>query len=78
MLQNNRDIPVNIFKGEKLIAECLTIQEAASCLKEETNAERKNWSVINNGIWCDESYSINGATYYFTTAEESIKNKKLR
>ena len=74
-IQNKNEIPVNIFKGEELIAECPSIQEAARFFKEETGAKRFNWSAINNGIWFDEPYSKDGTTYFFTTDEEAVKNK---
>ncbi|MCM3412359.1 hypothetical protein [Metabacillus litoralis] len=74
-IQNKVEIPVNIFKGEELIAECPSIQEAARFFKKETNAIRFNWSAINNGIWYDESYSKDGATYFFTTDNEAVKRK---
>ncbi|WP_043933806.1 hypothetical protein [Bacillus sp. EB01] len=74
-LQNKTEIPVNIYKGKELIAECKSIQEAARFFKRETNAKRFNWSAINNGIWHDLPYSINGATYYFTTDEEAVERK---
>ncbi|MEK5107209.1 hypothetical protein MHI57_10695 [Cytobacillus sp. FSL K6-0129] len=72
---NNVAIPVNIYKGEALIRECNSIQEAAHFFKEETNAKKKNWSAINRGIWEGESYSINGATYHFMTDEELVQEK---
>lgn len=72
---NKKDIPVNIFKGEELIAECHTIQEAAKFLKKEIGSKRFRWAPINKGIWFNEPYSINGATYFFVTDEESVRNK---
>ncbi|GKU84046.1 hypothetical protein [Niallia sp. NCCP-28] len=74
-LNNKLEIPVNIYRGEKLIAECASIQEAARFFKDETQAQRFNWSAINKGIWDNVSHSLNGNTYYFITAEEAIKNK---
>jgi hypothetical protein len=74
-LQKRNEIPVNIFKGEELIAECPSIQKAAKFLKQETQSKRFNWKALNNGIWYNESFSINGATYYFTTDEEAVKQK---
>ncbi|MEH7502907.1 hypothetical protein V7152_12995 [Neobacillus drentensis] len=75
ILQNKTEIPVNIYKGEELLAECPSIQEAARFFKNYTSAKRFNWSAINNGIWFDESYSVNGATYYFLTDPEAVKKK---
>jgi hypothetical protein len=74
-LQNNIEIPVNIYKGEELLRECKSIQEAARFFKEYLGAKRFKWSAINNGIWFVQSYSINGATYYFTTDEVAVKKK---
>jgi hypothetical protein len=74
-IQNKVEIPVNIFRGEELIAECPSIQAAARFFKKETNSKRFNWSPINKGIWYGESYSKDGATYYFTTDKEAIKKK---
>ncbi|WP_169824006.1 hypothetical protein [Bacillus marinisedimentorum] len=59
----------------ELLKECTSIQEAARFFKKHTEANRFNWKAINNGIWFDEPYSINGATYYFVTDEEAVKNK---
>ena len=47
----NIEIPVNIFKGEELIAQCSSIQETARLFKDEINSKRFNWSAINMGIW---------------------------
>lgn len=74
-LKSKIEIPVNIFRGEELIAECPSIQEAARFFKKETGSKRFNWSAINKGIWFNESYSQNGATYFFTTDEEAVKKK---
>lgn len=74
-IQNKIEIPVNIFKGEELIAECPSIQEAARFFKKETGAKRFNWSAINNGIWYDKPYSKDGATYFFTTDKEAVERK---
>ena len=74
-LQNKVEIPVNIFRGEELIAECPSIQAAARFFKKEMEAIRFNWKAINNGIWFNEEYSMKGTTYYFTTDEEAVKNK---
>ncbi|KML40623.1 hypothetical protein [Cytobacillus firmus] len=74
-IQNKVEIPVNIFKGEELIAECPSIQAAAKFFKKETNSKRFNWSAINKGIWYGESYSKDGVTYFFTTDKEAIKKK---
>lgn len=73
--KNNLEIPVNIYKGEVLIAECSNIQEAARFFKKETGANLFNWSAINRGIWYGESYSLNGSTYYFFTDIEAVKKK---
>ncbi|MEH7307601.1 hypothetical protein [Neobacillus drentensis] len=75
ILQNKSEIPVNIYKGEDLLAECPSIQEAARFFKNHNGAKRFNWSAINNGIWFDEPYSINGATYYFLTDPAAVKKK---
>ncbi|MFC9600210.1 hypothetical protein ACFTQL_20425 [Peribacillus butanolivorans] len=75
IIQNKVEIPVNIFKLEELIAECPSIQEAARFFKKETNSKRFNWSAINKGIWYGESYSKDGATYFFTTEKEAVKKK---
>ncbi|MEK3820319.1 hypothetical protein MKY20_14730 [Cytobacillus sp. FSL W8-0315] len=75
IIQNNLEIPVNIFKGEELIAECPSIQKAAIFFKKETNSKRFNWSAINKGIWYGESYSKDGTTYFFTTDKEAVKRK---
>ncbi|MBT2680558.1 hypothetical protein J7E38_16235 [Bacillus sp. ISL-35] len=74
-IKNKVEIPVNIFRGEELIAECPSIQAAARFFKKETNSTRFNWSAINKGIWYGESYSKDGATYYFTTDKEAINKK---
>lgn len=74
-LKNKIDIPVNIYQGMELLKECPSIQEAARFFKSHTKAERYNWSAINNGIWYDKPFSINSATYYFTTDPEAVKNK---
>jgi len=74
-IQNKVEIPVNIFKGEELIAECPSIQAAAKFFKKKTNSKRFNWSAINKGILYGESYSKDGATYFFTTDREAIKKK---
>jgi len=74
-IQNKVEIPVNIFRGEELIAECSSIQEAARFLKKETGSKRFNWSAINKGIWFNESYSKDGTTYFFTTDNEAVKKK---
>lgn len=77
--QNRTQIPVNIYKGEELVKECASIQEAARWLKEDTGDKLKRYSVINNGIWHNEPYLCKGVTYYFLTDEESVKehfNKK--
>lgn len=74
-IQNKVEIPVNIFRGEELIAECPSIQAAARFFKKETNSTRFNWSAINKGIWYGRSYSKDGATYFFTTDKEAIKKK---
>jgi hypothetical protein len=74
-LENKTEIPVNIYQGEELLKECPSIKEAAKFFKKHIGAKRFNWSAINNGIWFDESYSINGATYYFTTDLEAVRNK---
>jgi hypothetical protein len=73
--QNNLEIPVNIYKGEDLIAECSNIQEAARIFKKETGSNRFNWSAINKGIWYGESYSLKGATYFFLTDKEVVRKK---
>ncbi|PLR91937.1 hypothetical protein [Bacillus sp. T33-2] len=75
-IKNNLEIPVNIYKGEYLVAECPNIQSAARWLKEDTNQTRFNWSAINNGIWFDKPYSYNGVTYYFLTALEAVSRKQ--
>ncbi|URT69042.1 hypothetical protein [Cytobacillus firmus] len=75
IMQNKVEIPVNIFKGEELIAECPSIQEAAKFFKKETNSKRFNWSAINKGIWYGKSYSKDGNTYFFTTDIEAVKRK---
>ncbi|GAM12860.1 hypothetical protein SAMD00020551_0995 [Mesobacillus selenatarsenatis SF-1] len=67
--------PRKYFQGEELIAECPSIQAAARFLKKETNSKQFNWSAINNEIWYGESYSKDGATYFFTTDKEAIKKK---
>jgi hypothetical protein len=74
-IQNKTEIPVNIFKGEELIATCPNIQEAARFFKKETNAQKFNWKAIHSGIWFGESTSINGATYYFTTDPLAVQIK---
>jgi hypothetical protein len=74
-VQNKKEIPVNIFRGEELIAKCPSIQKAAEFFKRETEAKRFNWSAINNGIWYNQPFSLNGVTYYFTTDEIAVKNK---
>jgi hypothetical protein len=74
-IKNGKEIPVNIYKGQQLAAECPSIQAAARWLKQDTNQVRFNWSAINNGIWFDQPYSFNGITYYFTTDHEAVKNK---
>lgn len=62
-----------MFLGEN--KECPSIQEAAKFLKRETGANRFNWVAINNGIWYNQPFSLNGFTYYFTTDEEAVKKK---
>jgi hypothetical protein len=74
-IKNGTDIPVNIFKGANLVQECATIKAAAMWLKKDTNSEKISWSPINKGIWFNESYSVNGVTYFFTTAEEAVTRK---
>jgi hypothetical protein len=74
-MENDRVIPVNIYKGEQLAVKCSSIQEAARWLKEDTQQERFNWSAINNGIWHDKPYSYNGVTYFFLTAAEAVEKK---
>lgn len=75
LIQNKIEIPVNIFKGEELIAECPSIQEAARFFKKETNSKRFNWSVINKGIWYGESYSKDGATNFLQRIKKLLKRK---
>lgn len=74
-LKNKVEIPVNFFRSEELIAECPSIQEAARFLKKETKAKRFNWKAINDEIWYNKPFSLNGVTYYFTTDEVAVKNK---
>jgi hypothetical protein len=74
-VKNSTEIPVNIYKGQKLAVECPSIQAAARWLKQDTSQARFNWSSINNGIWFDKPYSFNGITYYFTTDQESVSKK---
>lgn len=74
-LQNKVEIPIKIFRGEELIAECPSIQAAARFFKKVTGASRFNWKAINNGIWFNEGYSMDGTTYFFTTDEEAVKSK---
>ncbi|MEQ6389238.1 hypothetical protein RZN22_07890 [Bacillaceae bacterium S4-13-58] len=61
-----------------MIAECSSIQEADRFFKDQTGAKRFNWSAVNNGIWYNEPFSINGNTYYFTTDEAAVKKKLNR
>jgi hypothetical protein len=61
------NIPVNIDKGEVLVKEAESIQEAARWLKEDTNDRFKRFSAITNGIWYYKPYYYNGNTYYFET-----------
>ncbi|MDR7236523.1 hypothetical protein [Neobacillus drentensis] len=75
ILQNKTEIPVNIYKGEELLKECPSIQQAARFFKKHTGTARYNWSAINKGIWFNEPYSINGATYFFLTDSEAVKKK---
>ncbi|WP_282156349.1 hypothetical protein [Cytobacillus gottheilii] len=74
-LKNKHEIPVNIYRGETLIAECPSIQTAAKFFKQETQTAHFKWSAIHNGIWHNEPYSFNGATYFFLTDEEAVRNK---
>ena len=73
--KSKTEIPVNIYKGEKLIIECPSIQQAARFFKKHTGLVRYNWSAINKGIWFIDPYSINGATYFFLTDSEAVKMK---
>jgi hypothetical protein len=66
-LKNKINIPVNIYKGEVLVKEADSIQEAARWLKEDTGDRFKLFSAITNGIWYYKPYSYNGHTYYFET-----------
>ncbi|SMQ78402.1 hypothetical protein SAMN05444673_3411 [Bacillus sp. OV166] len=74
-LQNKTEIPVNIYKGEKLLIECPSIQQAARLFKKHTGADRFNWSAINKGIWVNEPYAFIGASYFFLTDPEAVKKK---
>ena len=73
--KSKNEIPVNIYKGEDLVMECNSIQEAARWLKLDTGDKLKRYSAINNGIWYDEPYLCNGVTYYFLTDEVSLKER---
>jgi hypothetical protein len=75
-VKNGTEIPVNIYKGQKLAVECPNIQAAARWLKQDTGQARFKWSAINNGIWFDKPYSFNGVTYYFTTDQELVTKKQ--
>ena len=75
-LKDNRNIPVNIFKGETLVKEAVCIQDAAKWLKQDTKQHRYSWSAINKGIWENKSYSYNGVTYFFTTDPQAVVKKK--
>lgn len=66
------EIPVNIYKNNELVKECSSIQAAARWLKEDTGDNVKRYSAINNGIWNDKPYLINGIIYHFITDEESL------
>jgi hypothetical protein len=66
-LKNKTNIPVNIYKGEVLVKEAVSIQEAARWLKEDTCDRFKRFSAITNGIWYYKPYYYNDNTYYFET-----------
>jgi hypothetical protein len=74
-LQNKTEIPVNIYRGEELLIECPSIEQAAKFFKNHTIAKQYNWSAINKGIWFNEPFSINGATYFFLTDPDAVKKK---
>ncbi|MBY6037199.1 hypothetical protein KUV80_11065 [Fictibacillus nanhaiensis] len=70
--KNKLHIPVNIYKGEKLVKEAESIQEAARWLKQDTEDRFKRFSVITKGIWYYAHYSYNGYTYYFETDPAAV------
>jgi hypothetical protein len=72
--KDKRHIPVKIYKGEELVKEADSIQEAARWLKDDTGDRVKRFTAITKGIWFHEPYIYNGDTYYFETHPEAVQN----
>jgi hypothetical protein len=73
-LKDKINIPVNIYKGEELLKEAVSIQDAARWLKQHTGDKFKRFTAIHQGILYDEPYSYNGSTYYFVTDPVAVAN----
>ncbi|MBN3554070.1 hypothetical protein JYA63_07340 [Fictibacillus nanhaiensis] len=71
-IKDNTNIPVNIYKEETLVLEALSIEQAASWLKDETGDSNKRFTAITKGIWYYEPYHYNGHTYFFETDPHAV------
>lgn len=73
--KNSRDVPIYIFKNGVKVQDSANIQEAAKWLKHHTGDKFYRFGRIERGYVYGEPWSLNGATYNFTSDETQRMNR---